>query len=108
MKRKLAAMSFVCVNVSPYCGAAARIAVRQRGLHALAKPVLHPYNRNRVNRQVVRCLNRLMIEPDEVQSQGSECYTILSSSDARTVHVRNILKAEDQATVRAGIVDAGR
>jgi hypothetical protein len=108
MKRKLAAMSLVCVTFSPCCGAAARIAVRQRGFHALPKPAVQLHHRNRVNRQVVRCLNRLMIEPDEVQVKGSACYSILSSSDPRTVHVRNILKAEDQATVRAGIVDAGR
>ncbi|KAG5179563.1 RNA methyltransferase-domain-containing protein [Tribonema minus] len=57
----------------------------------------------------VRHLNRVMIEPEEVQlaDGGESCFCVLAHNDTRTEHLRSILKVEDAGTVRTGVVDAG-
>lgn len=50
-----------------------------------------------------------MIEPSEVveDDQGSLSAT-LPASDARTAHVRGVLKVENGESLRVGVVNAGR
>lgn len=56
----------------------------------------------------VRCLNRLMFEREDVVALGGGgSRIVLGESDARTKHVRKILKAADGAMLRVGVVDYG-
>lgn len=50
-----------------------------------------------------------MVEPSEVvkDDQGSLSAT-LPASDARTAHVRGVLKVENGESLRVGVVNAGR
>ena len=59
--------------------------------------------------QVV-CLNRLLLEESECRIMRPENKLVadLEAADARTVHVRNVLQAENGQTVRAGVLDKGR
>ncbi|CAN0381249.1 unnamed protein product, partial [Discosporangium mesarthrocarpum] len=59
-------------------------------------------------RSVIRCLNRIMLEPSEVTiGEDGACTATLKSNDVRVTHIRKVLKAKDGDTVRVGVVDAG-
>ena len=56
----------------------------------------------------VRCLNRLMFEREDVVPMGEGgARIVLEESDARTKHVRKIIKTPDGGTLRVGVVDHG-
>ena len=56
----------------------------------------------------VRCLNRLLLDPWEVQQESpNKIAVVLPADDKRVMHVRNILKSTDGKTLRIGVVDAG-
>jgi 16S rRNA (uracil1498-N3)-methyltransferase len=62
----------------------------------------------RVKSAAIVCLNRLLLEPSEVQVEdGDRLVAHLPSSDPRTEHVRSKLKAKSGQRVRAGVLDAG-
>ncbi|CAM9304876.1 unnamed protein product [Ascophyllum nodosum] len=59
-------------------------------------------------RMIVRCLNRIMLEPSEVmRGEDGRLYAKLGAADSRTHHVRSVLKALDGEPVRVGVVDRG-
>lgn len=50
-----------------------------------------------------------MLEPEEVVKGNEESLSVtLPASDARTAHVRGVLKVENGESVRVGVVNAGR
>ena len=56
----------------------------------------------------VRCLNRLLVDPWEVQEDGpGKIAVVLPPDDGRVKHVKKILKSDDGNTLRIGVVDAG-
>ena len=56
----------------------------------------------------LRCLNRLLVDPWEVQEDGpGKIAVFLPAEDGRAKHVKKILKSEDGKTLRVGVVDAG-
>ncbi|CAM9214074.1 unnamed protein product [Scytosiphon promiscuus] len=60
-------------------------------------------------RLVVRCLNRIMLEPSEVcDGEEGKLSATLPAVDSRAAHVRAVLKLEDGESVRVGVVNAGR
>ena len=56
------------------------------------------------------CLNRLLLEESECRIIRPENKLVadLAATDARTLHVRNMLRAENGQAVRAGVLDMGR
>ena len=58
----------------------------------------------------VVCLNRLLVEESECRIMKPENKLVadLDAADPRVVHVREVLKAENGKTVRAGVLDKGR
>lgn len=56
---------------------------------------------------IVRHLNRIMLEPEEIRTNADgSCYAVLAPNDARTQHIRTILKTLDGGHLRVGVVDA--
>ncbi|CAM9161963.1 unnamed protein product [Ectocarpus sp. 4 AP-2014] len=76
---------------------------RERRYDGLCDPNAGP------RRLVVRCLNRIMLEPSEVvRDEEGNLSATLPAADSRTAHVRGVLKVENGESVRIGVVNAGR
>lgn len=56
----------------------------------------------------IRCLNRLIFERNEIHVDDGHLSVLLPSSDPRTRHVKKIIRAGEGATLRIGVVDAGK
>ncbi|EKX30981.1 hypothetical protein GUITHDRAFT_122815 [Guillardia theta CCMP2712] len=78
------------------------------GMTGMKPPISLRRNR-RLNHMQVRCLNRLLFEPEEVvPSSQSSCLLYLAKSDKRVTHIKKILKLENGQSLRIGVVDAGK
>ena len=86
-------------------------AVQKRQLYHLRPLAQLPARKLRVGSNSllhVRCLNRLLVDPWEVQEDGqNKLAVVLPADDGRVKHVKKILKVEDGKTLRIGVVDAG-
>ena len=86
-------------------------AVQKRQLYHLRPWAQLPERKLRVGSNSllqVRCLNRLLVDPWEVQEDGqNKLAVVLPADDGRVKHVKKILKVEDGKTLRIGVVDAG-
>lgn len=53
--------------------------------------------------------SRIMLEPFEVErGEEGRLSVTLPAGDARTAHVRGVLKVENGESLRVGVVNAGR
>ena len=76
--------------------------------HSLGTPSGHSLS-PRQARLHITMMNRLLLDESEctITEPSGELVACLQPSDRRSEHVRNVLRAQDGARLRAGVLDAG-